>query len=85
MARLPTRTQSRRLLSSLSLALFALTAVVCFTAPAVKAEEAHSEYGTVIGIGEWQPAWQRCNATNSAMQIWEQRMNIFSIELGVGD
>jgi len=51
MARLPTRTQSRRLFSSLSVAFFLLVAVLCFTAPSVKAEEPHAEYGTVIGIG----------------------------------
>lgn len=38
-------------LPSLSIALFAiLFACVCFTPP-VRAEEAHPEYGTVIGIG----------------------------------
>ncbi|KAG5645645.1 hypothetical protein DXG03_005636 [Asterophora parasitica] len=50
MARSPTRTQTRRMLSSLSLGFFALVALACFTAPAAKAEEAKSEYGTVIGI-----------------------------------
>jgi len=46
----PTRTQSRHFLSSLSIAFFALLAIVCFT-QGVQAEEAHPEYGTVIGIG----------------------------------
>lgn len=41
------------LLSSLSFALFALLAIVSFCSPAVRAEDADSEYGTVIGIGTW--------------------------------
>jgi len=49
--RRPSGAQSKRLLSSLSLAFVALLAVFCFTSPVVKAEEASSEYGTVIGIG----------------------------------
>ena len=50
LARRPTRAQSRNIISSLSIAFFALLAIVCFTQP-VQAEEAHPEYGTVIGIG----------------------------------
>jgi hypothetical protein len=46
----PTHAQSRYILSSLSIAFFALLAIVCFTQP-VQAEEAHPQYGTVIGIG----------------------------------
>jgi heat shock protein 5 len=38
-------------LPSLSIALFALFAFICFIQP-VQAEEAHPEYGTVIGIGK---------------------------------
>ena len=49
-ARRPTRPQSRHILSSISIAFFALLAIVCFT-QAVQVEEAHPEYGTVIGIG----------------------------------
>ncbi|KAF9074519.1 heat shock protein 70 family [Rhodocollybia butyracea] len=49
MSRRPSRSQSRRVLSSLSFAFFALLAAVSFCSPAVSAEEA-SEYGTVIGI-----------------------------------
>ena len=49
-ARRPTRPQSRHILSFTSIAFFALLAIVCFT-QAVQAEEAHPEYGTVIGIG----------------------------------
>lgn len=52
MPRPPTRIQSRRLFSSLSLAFFLLVAILCLTAPSVKAaDEPHAEYGTVIGIG----------------------------------
>jgi heat shock protein 5 len=54
MARPPTRTQSRRLLSSLSVAFLLLVALLCLTAPSVKAttsDPPNSEYGTVIGIG----------------------------------
>ena len=50
LARRPTRAQSRHILPSLSIALFALLALVSFTQP-VQAEDAHPEYGTVIGIG----------------------------------
>ncbi|KXN92711.1 hypothetical protein AN958_06989 [Leucoagaricus sp. SymC.cos] len=46
----PTRAHSRRLLSSLSILFFAFLAIVCLCPPAVAAEEAHPEYGTVIGI-----------------------------------
>ncbi|KIK50753.1 hypothetical protein GYMLUDRAFT_51014 [Collybiopsis luxurians FD-317 M1] len=48
--RRPSRSQSRRVLSSLSFALFAFLAILSFCSPAVSAEEATSEYGTVIGI-----------------------------------
>jgi endoplasmic reticulum chaperone BiP len=48
LARRPTRAQ---ILPSLSIAFFAfLLTFVCFIQP-VQAEEAHPEYGTVIGIG----------------------------------
>ena len=47
---IPTRAQSGRILPSLFIALFALLSFACFTHP-VQAEEAHPEYGTVIGIG----------------------------------
>ncbi|KDQ23873.1 hypothetical protein PLEOSDRAFT_62237 [Pleurotus ostreatus PC15] len=50
MARRPSRTQSRYLLSSLSIAFFALIAIVCLCPVAVRAEDGASEYGTVIGI-----------------------------------
>ncbi|KAG6908698.1 hypothetical protein DXG01_003631 [Tephrocybe rancida] len=52
MARSTTRTPTRRILSSLSLGFFALVALACFTAPVAKAEDAKSEYGTVIGIDD---------------------------------
>lgn len=47
-----THWQLRHILSSLSIALFAFLAIVFFTQP-VLAEEAHTKYGTVIGIGMW--------------------------------
>jgi heat shock protein 5 len=50
MIRRPTCAQSRHIFPSLSIAFFALLAFVCFTQP-VQAEEAHPEYGSVIGIG----------------------------------
>lgn len=53
MARRPSRTQSRHLLSSLSIAFFALIAIVCLCPVAVRAEDGASEYGTVIGIGKY--------------------------------
>ncbi|CCM02108.1 uncharacterized protein FIBRA_04185 [Fibroporia radiculosa] len=47
----PTRTQSRRLVSSLSLLFFALTALLLLCPVAVSADEdKRGEYGTVIGI-----------------------------------
>lgn len=51
LARHPTRAQSWHLLSTLSFAVFALLALVSFSPAVVNAEEAHPEYGTVIGIG----------------------------------
>jgi hypothetical protein len=50
-ARRPTRSQGRHLFSSLSIAFFALIALICLCPSSVKAEESHPEYGTVIGIG----------------------------------
>jgi endoplasmic reticulum chaperone BiP len=54
--RRPTRTQSRRMASSLSLLLLAFIALICLCPVSVKADEANGnkklEYGTVIGIGE---------------------------------
>ncbi|KAJ3872158.1 heat shock protein 70 family [Lentinula edodes] len=50
LSRRPSHSQSRRVLSSLSFAFFALLAVLTFCSPAVRAEESNSEYGTVIGI-----------------------------------
>ncbi|PPQ69056.1 hypothetical protein CVT24_000099 [Panaeolus cyanescens] len=49
MSRHTTRSQSTRLLSSLSVLFFAFLALISF-APSATAEEAHPEYGTVIGI-----------------------------------
>ncbi|KAF8637742.1 hypothetical protein AX17_002601 [Amanita inopinata Kibby_2008] len=48
--RRPSHAQSRHMLSSLSLIFFALVAVLCLCPSLVQAEDAKSEYGTVIGI-----------------------------------
>jgi len=53
LARRPTRSQSWHLSSTLSVAFFALLALISFSPVAVNAEEAHPEYGTVIGIGTY--------------------------------
>ncbi|KZT24938.1 heat shock protein 70 [Neolentinus lepideus HHB14362 ss-1] len=49
MSRRPTRSQSRRMASSLSLLFFAFLALILLCPP-VHAEDKKSEYGTVIGI-----------------------------------
>ncbi|EPQ55768.1 heat shock protein 70 [Gloeophyllum trabeum ATCC 11539] len=49
MSRRPTRSQSRRMASSLSLLFFAFLALILLCPP-VHADEKKSEYGTVIGI-----------------------------------
>jgi heat shock protein 5 len=50
----PTRTQSTRVLTSLSLVFFALIALICLCPVAVKAQDSRAaEYGDVIGIGEF--------------------------------
>ena len=51
----PSRAQSQRLLSTLSLLFFALVAVLCL-APVARASDAHPEYGHVIGIGTYPDA-----------------------------
>ncbi|KAF9529039.1 heat shock protein 70 [Crepidotus variabilis] len=51
MARRPTRSKAlSSVFSSLSVFVFALVALVALCPPVVQAEEAHAEYGTVIGI-----------------------------------
>ena len=52
--RRPTRTQSRRAISSLCFTFIAFIAIICLCPVAIKAEgsPSNSEYGTVIGIGE---------------------------------
>lgn len=75
LARRPTRAQSRHLLSSFSLAFFAVLALICLSPPAVKAEETHPEYGTVIGIGTSSNLVQITGGIliHLSTQIWEQR------------
>jgi len=51
-ARRPARNQATSLFSSLSFFFLALICLLVLCPPAVRAEEAHPEYGTVIGIGE---------------------------------
>jgi len=50
-ARRPARNQATALFSSLSVFFFTLVCLLAFCPPAVNGEEAHPEYGTVIGIG----------------------------------
>jgi hypothetical protein len=47
----PSRTQSSRLLSSLSFAFFLFLALILLCPPSVSAQDKKTEYGTVIGIG----------------------------------
>ena len=55
-ARRPTRRQSRNLLGSMSLAFFTIFALILLCPVAVNADEdKKSEYGTVIGIGQYIP------------------------------
>jgi heat shock protein 5 len=49
--RRPPRNQATALFPSLSFFFFALVCLLALCPPVVKAEEAHPEYGTVIGIG----------------------------------
>ena len=49
--RRPTRTRARNVASTLSIVFFALLAVLCLC-PVANADD-KSEYGTVIGIGEF--------------------------------
>ena len=56
LSRRPTRTQSRRMASSLSLLVIAFIALICLCPVSVTADEGNgnkkAEYGTVIGIGK---------------------------------
>jgi hypothetical protein len=62
-ARRPTRNQAITLFSSLSVFFFALLCLLAFCLPVVTAEDAHPEYGTVIGIGEYSQNNARCSLT----------------------
>lgn len=53
LSRRPTRTQSRRLASSLSLLFFACLALLLLCPVAVSADQEKDKYGPVIGIGKW--------------------------------
>lgn len=48
----PTKSQSRRLASTLSLCFFAFLALILLCPIAVSAEEDKPKFGTVIGIGK---------------------------------
>lgn len=50
--RRPTRTQSRRLLSSMSLVFLAFLALILLCPVSVNADDEKAKYGPVIGIGE---------------------------------
>lgn len=65
--RRPLRVKSRRMASSLTLILFAFVALICLC-PATSAQESgkKSEYGTVIGIGQYfHPSSAAIILTNS--------------------
>ncbi|KAJ7502823.1 heat shock protein 70 family [Mycena galericulata] len=48
----PTRTQTRRAISSFAAVFLTVLAIICLCPVATQAQEHRSEYGTVIGIGE---------------------------------
>jgi len=62
-ARRPTRRQSRNLLGSMSLVFFTIFALILLCPVAVNAadEDKRSEYGTVIGIGQYLPTFPSCS------------------------
>jgi hypothetical protein len=49
----PTRTQARRVASTLSILFIALIAILCLCPVGVRADDNKEEYGTVIGIGQY--------------------------------
>ena len=74
LSRRPTRTQSRRFASGLSLFFLACLALLLICPVAVKADEEKEKYGPVIGIGAFQSqvtvAEQRADPYS---QIWVPR------------
>ena len=80
-ARRPTRAQSRHLFSTLSVAFFALLALVSLCPSTVNAEESHPEYGTVIGIGKlYFRELQHAVSDGHWTQIWELREQILILK-----
>jgi len=71
--RRPTRRQSRNLLGSMSLVFFTIFALILLCPVAVNAadEDKKSEFGTVIGIGQYMPAHFSFmfTATDNVLQI----------------
>lgn len=57
--RRPTRTHARRVAASIPLLIVAFLALILLCPVNVKAQDDKSEYGTVIGIGEWWLALSR--------------------------
>ena len=73
-SRRPTRTQSRRLASSLSILFFALLAVLLLCPASVSADADEKKYGSVIGIGTLKHLKRRdCTLLTECRQIWVQR------------
>lgn len=71
-ARRPTRRQSRNILGSMSLVLFTIFALILLCPVAVNADEdKKSEFGTVIGIGQYMLAHHSFTfvATDDTSQI----------------
>lgn len=72
----PSRSPHRSIFSVLSVFFLALLAILCCCPPAVSAEDAHPEYGTVIGIGVWYSLSGISSCITVLLQILVQRMQI---------
>ena len=78
--RRPTRTHARRVAASIPLLIVALFALILLCPVNVKAQDDKSEYGTVIGIGEWWLSLQvSIAASDGCRQILEQRKHIVTV------
>ena len=71
----PSHSPHRSIFSVLSVFFLALLAILCCP-PAVSAEDAHPEYGTVIGIGVWYQLSGISSCITVLLQILVQRMQI---------
>lgn len=67
--RRPSRTNARRVASSVSLLCLALIALICLCPLSVKADD-EKEYGTVIGIGTWPSHSSFSHYTNDHVRSW---------------